>query len=176
MALPTCECVGELPQNEKLSAIYCALYTLAQGGGGGEYLQISQNLADVADPAAALANIGGAASGANTDITSLADISLTGGFSAPVTTKTDDYLATQQDYTILFDLAIAKTLNLPAVALNIGRVYVVKNLPNSADLLTIEPNGGELIDGATNTQFGGGGMVTIQSDGVEWHIINAFNI
>jgi len=35
MALPTCDCIGELSQADKLSNIYCALYTIAQGGGGG---------------------------------------------------------------------------------------------------------------------------------------------
>jgi hypothetical protein len=35
MPLLTCECVAGLPPQQQLANIYCALYTLAQGGGGG---------------------------------------------------------------------------------------------------------------------------------------------
>lgn len=35
MPLPTCECITGFSINQKLDAIYCATYTLSQGGGGG---------------------------------------------------------------------------------------------------------------------------------------------
>lgn len=95
MALPTCECVGELPQSEKLSAIYCALYTLAQGDVDGPYLLKSENLADVNDSDAARTNIDAAKIGENSDITSLLAIGsgLVGSPSITVGSATNGFYA-----------------------------------------------------------------------------------
>lgn len=88
MALPTCECVKGLPIGEQLAAIYCATYTLAAGDVDGPYLLKSANLSDVDDAATALSNIGGAASGANTDITSLGGVLNIGSGGATPTAAT----------------------------------------------------------------------------------------
>jgi len=74
MPLPTCDCARGAPVGEQLSNIYCALYTLATGGESGLYLLKANNLSDVPNDATARANIGAAASGANTDITSLGGV------------------------------------------------------------------------------------------------------
>ncbi len=98
---------------------------------------------------------------------------LSGGMTTPISTKTDNYTATSADYTLLFNIATAKTLTLPAAASNSGRVYFVKNKTTSADTLTIDPNGAELIDGAANYPVAVGLAAIIHCDGIGWQIISA---
>lgn len=88
----------------------------------------------------------------------------------PIVTKTSTYTATENDYTIVCDGTF--TLNLPTVSgTATGRVYVIKDV--GTGVITIDPNGSEMIDGFTtlvmNTQWS---TVTIQSDGTKWFITN----
>lgn len=100
----------------------------------------------------------------------------TQGLVAGITTKTDNYTATATDHTIIFNIATAKTLSLPAAASHTGRIYFVKNLSTSSDDLTIDPNGGELIDGAATLPVPAGFGHPIQSDGTGWHTLGIMSV
>jgi hypothetical protein len=67
---------------------------------------------------------------------------------ASVVTKTSNYTATEDDYTILVNAAAAAvTINLPRTSR--GRVYVVKKIDASANAVTIDANQSQTIDGST---------------------------
>lgn len=66
----------------------------------------------------------------------------------------------------------AVTVNLPAAASHAGRILHVKKVDSSGNAVTVEPNGAETIDGASNatvsTQWS---TLSIQSDGTNWLIL-----
>ena len=69
----------------------------------------------------------------------------------------------------------AITVNLPAIASSAGREIVIKNLGGNA--VTIDPNGAETIDGASDNQLSGQySKVTLFCDGTtEWHTVSAYD-
>jgi hypothetical protein len=69
----------------------------------------------------------------------------------PAATKTADYTLATDDYIIFADPSATSsfTLTLPSAVANIGRVYFIGKVDNSANTVTIDGNGGDLIDGAT---------------------------
>jgi hypothetical protein len=77
------------------------------------------------------------------------------------------------NFTLLVDAsAAARTVNLPAAAVNPGKLFNIKKIDSSGNTVTIEPAGAETIDGAGNkvltTQYE---KLSIQSDGAAWWII-----
>lgn len=112
------------------------------------------------------------AAGSDTD----AGLRLTGkgAFGAEVVeaiaTKTANYTATVHDTTILCDAtAGAVTVALPAASTMTGRTLNVKKIDASANAVTIDPNGAELVDGAstkdTTTQWVN---IPVVSNGTAW--------
>jgi hypothetical protein len=63
------------------------------------------------------------------------------------------------------------TVNLPAAAQNKGRWFTVKKT-NALNIVTVDPSGGELIDGATTFVFTVlYQSVTVVCDGTGWWVI-----
>ena len=95
-----------------------------------------------------------------------------GGLTLPTLVKTGTYTATADDLTILCDVSGgAFTVNLPALASHPGRVYNIKNDVSSANLVTIDGNGSETIDGTTTITVSYPNTATIQGVSSGWRII-----
>ncbi len=97
-------------------------------------------------------------------------LQVNGSLSLPIVSKSADYTATIDDYTIVF--TASATLNLPTAVGIAGRCYVVKSA--SGVSVTIDPAGTETIDGNlthTNTSLK---AHIIQSDGANWWIISQY--
>lgn len=97
----------------------------------------------------------------------------TAGEVLSITSKTANYTATATDHTILVDAtAGVVTITLPAAATNAGREYAIKKIDASANAVTIDANGAELIDGAATqalaTQWK---SMIIQCNGTAWFIL-----
>jgi hypothetical protein len=77
------------------------------------------------------------------------------------------------DYTALVDASSgAITISLPAVAGEVGRVYIIKKTDATANTVTIDANASETIDGQlTQTISSQYSFIKIQSNGIGWHII-----
>ena len=64
------------------------------------------------------------------------------------------------------------TITLPAANLNTGRVYKIKNIDPQGDVITIDANGSETIEGElTYALQPYKHSITLISDGANWHII-----
>jgi hypothetical protein len=95
-----------------------------------------------------------------------------GSFSVPITSTTEQ-LTLGDDHTKLVDATgSAVTIDLPAAAGCVGRIYVIKKIDSSINAVTVDASGGELIDGATTyslaTQYK---YVMVQSNGSAWYVI-----
>jgi hypothetical protein len=77
------------------------------------------------------------------------------------------------DYLILANATAGNiTLNLPAVAGNLGALVVVKKTDASVNTVTIDPNAAETIDGtATKVLSAQYEKITIACDGTTWWIV-----
>lgn len=98
---------------------------------------------------------------------------LGGSISLPISNKTGAYTLTETDYTITADASSAGfTVTLPTAVGITGRAYVVKKVDASSNLVTVDGNGSETIDGSLTmvlgTQYE---SVTLQSTGTAWVII-----
>ena len=95
-----------------------------------------------------------------------------GKVSFPVKQVSANYTA-GDDYIIYANASAgAITISLPPAADNIGVVYTIKKVDNSLNVVTIDPNGSETIDGGlTYTISNPNEAITIQSDGSNWSII-----
>lgn len=63
-------------------------------------------------------------------------------------------------------------VDLPAAASHTGRQYYIKKTDSSANIVTIDPNGAETIDGNTNWQLTNQYQyAAIVSDGTNWHLV-----
>lgn len=94
-----------------------------------------------------------------------------------IVTKTTTYTATILDDVILCDTSGgAWTLTLPAAASLTGKELFIKKTTSDANLLTIDGNGSETIDGLTTqvlaSQYS---FYKIFSDGTNWQVINFSN-
>jgi hypothetical protein len=82
------------------------------------------------------------------------------------------YTASTEDV-ILFSLSSASTINLPAVASSTGKTYRIIKTSSDFNVLTIDGNASETINGATttrlNTQYE---QLTIACDGSAWYILD----
>lgn len=64
------------------------------------------------------------------------------------------------------------TVTLPPASSNTNRLYTIKNIDVDGDVITIDGNGSETIDGATTFDLSAyNEAVTIASDGSNWFII-----
>ena len=98
-----------------------------------------------------------------------------GSVAAAIAIKTATYTLTSSDYTVVFDLNGNATANLPDATTCKGRIYVIKiNRTNVSDVLTIDPNGAQTIDGNATYDLQCQQAITIQSDGSNWRIIGDF--
>jgi hypothetical protein len=99
----------------------------------------------------------------------------TNAFGNPVTvsTKTSTYTLMVTDFVILGDCTSgAFSLNLPTASAGVGRIFFLKKIDSSANVLTIQANGSELIDG--NNTFllpSQRQSVTVVSSGTAWYIL-----
>ena len=99
----------------------------------------------------------------------------TNAFGNPVTvsTKTTNYTLMVTDFVILGDCTSAAfTLSLPTAASGIGRIFFMKKIDSTSNVLTVQANGSELIDG--NNTFllpSQWQSVTVVSSGTAWYIL-----
>ncbi len=97
-----------------------------------------------------------------------------GSVSTAITTKTANYTAGVNDYTIICNNTSGGiTIALPAAAGASGRNYIVKKISGASNNITIDPSGSETIDGVAtrvlSTQYE---SVMIQCDGISWFILS----
>jgi hypothetical protein len=97
----------------------------------------------------------------------------TDGFVRNAVEKSSGYTATANDYAIMCDASGGGfTITLPAAASHTGRVYHIKKIDSSGNIVTVDGNSSETIDDATTavltTQYE---AITIQCDGDEWFIL-----
>lgn len=99
----------------------------------------------------------------------------TNAFGNPVTvsTKTTNYTLMVTDFVILGDCTSAAfTLSLPTAASGVGRIFFMKKIDSTSNVLTVQANGSELIDG--NNTFllpSQWQSVTVVSSGTAWYIL-----
>ena len=87
--------------------------------------------------------------------------------------KTADYTALETDYTILCNTSTAGfTLTIPAAADAMGRVYVIKKVDESDNILTFSPALSLSTSATPITDLNFTKTIRIQSDGSNWNIID----
>lgn len=99
------------------------------------------------------------------------------GLTVSIVTKTANYTATANDNTILANTqAGAVTITLPTSVGISGKLYTIKKIDATANIVTISTTSSQTIDGSTsytmNTAYSG---VNIQSDNANWWIIANLN-
>lgn len=91
-------------------------------------------------------------------------------------TKSSDYVITDNDNlsTIYVDdTSSDRTVTLPTVADNSGRIITIKNTSSDQGKVTVDGEGAETIDGQTTIILDAKySYVKVQSDGSEWHILD----
>jgi hypothetical protein len=93
-------------------------------------------------------------------------------FSNDIQTVTTNTTLTQNDYMILVNNSGPVTISLPSAASSVRKEYVIKKITPSANgAVTIDPNGSELIDGASTYAIASSYVsVKIKSDGTALYI------
>jgi trimeric autotransporter adhesin len=99
------------------------------------------------------------------------------GLTVNIVTKTSNYTATANDNTILANTqAGAVTITLPTAVGISGKLYTIKKIDSTANVVTVNTTSSQTIDGSTsytmNTAYSG---VNIQSDNANWWIIANLN-
>lgn len=127
MSLPTCECVAGQPTQQQLANIYCALYTLAQGGGS-----------DVTYPLSPTRGGTGVANAAGETIT------LNGGFALQLTLTGATNVTLPTSGTIqVFDQSLSTTDSPTFAALSVdGAINNATGLINTGNLIFGSVGGG----------------------------------
>lgn len=89
-----------------------------------------------------------------------------------VATKTADYTALTTDFIILCDASPgALTITLPPIASNPGLAFRIKKTDSSANNVTVDANGSELIDRAlTAVLTTQDESIDVASNGTSWSI------
>ena len=102
-------------------------------------------------------------------------LSAQGGFAAKVTVSTTNITVGATDTVVaITDTTAARTVTLPAVSGNTGRVVVIKDATGAAatNNITVDGNAAETIDGAAtyaiNTNYG---SVTLVADVGGWYVV-----
>lgn len=90
-----------------------------------------------------------------------------------VTSKTANYTATTSDDVILCNTSGgAFTITLPAAASSTGKRFIIK-LTTAGNILTVDGDGAETIDGSLTKQMGtAGDFIDIVSDGSNWQVVS----
>ena len=88
-------------------------------------------------------------------------------------TVTATTTATDADYLILCNATTgAITVNLPAAASSNNVQFIIKKIDSSANTVTVQANGAELIDGANTKQLGSQYLSAhVYCNGTQWYII-----
>jgi len=97
-----------------------------------------------------------------------------GSFAQAIATVSMNYTATATDYSIFMNASAGnRTVTLPAASSVPRRIYEVKKLDATVNLVTVIPNGSDTIDGASTFPMSDQYQaVTIQSNGVNgWYIL-----
>ena len=91
----------------------------------------------------------------------------------PVTTVTNNYTITDNDYVILVDATASPvTVVLPTAVGRDGRIFEVKRISTNANTVTLDGDGAETIDNsATQVYTLPYVSLTVYSDGSNWWII-----
>lgn len=94
-----------------------------------------------------------------------------------VVSKTTTYTLTDLDYLVKVDTTSANfTLTLPTASGRTGKIFVIKKTDNSVNVVTIDGNASETIDGGLNYKMVvQNDTIVIQSDGTNWQIIQHYN-
>lgn len=95
------------------------------------------------------------------------------GLSLPVVTKAVNYTMTSDDFLVLVNAASGnKTISLPSATSLSGKVYEIKKIDPSANLVIIDPSGTETIDNNSTQEIKiKYSAMMIISDGSNWWII-----
>jgi hypothetical protein len=88
-----------------------------------------------------------------------------------IETKTENYTATDSDYTILCDATVPFTLTLPAAADVAGKVYVISKVDDTSSVLTFSP-ALNLSKDVTVPTLNYAKSFRVQSNGTVWNIID----
>jgi hypothetical protein len=98
---------------------------------------------------------------------------INGSLALPLVTKTANYTATVLDYTILADATSgAFSIFLPTAIGIAGRIYVIKKIDSSPNVVTVDPNSTQTIDGDLVRLLGSPYQtLVIQSNGSNWMVI-----
>lgn len=99
--------------------------------------------------------------------------SVGGAQSFPIATITGATTLDDSHYTVRCDATSAGfTVTLPAAASCSGRIYNIKKVDGTSNIVTIDANGSETIDGdATIPLESQGDCLSIQSNGTSWDIL-----
>jgi hypothetical protein len=100
-------------------------------------------------------------------------LQLASSLALPISTKTTSYTLTQDDHTVLSDAtAGAMTISLPSPTGIAGRVYVIKKIDASVNIVKVRCSGTDTIDGNTERNLTVRyESIKIQTDGTNWYII-----
>jgi hypothetical protein len=100
-------------------------------------------------------------------------LQLASSLALPISTKTTSYTLTQDDHTVLSDAtAGAMTISLPSPTGIAGRVYVIKKIDASVNIVKVRCSGTDTIDGNTERNLTVKyESIKIQTDGTNWYII-----
>ena len=92
---------------------------------------------------------------------------------ANVVSTTVTYNVTSNNRFIACDASVgAISINLPTAASTTGKIFEVKKTDSTGNVITIDGNGSETIDGSLTQPLSVQYMnVSILSDGSEWHIL-----
>lgn len=118
-------------------------------------------------------SIGGTVAGSATYTTPVLTTPTANGFKVAVTgSKTSTYTAAVTDYFIpCSSSGGAFTVNLPAASGNTGLTFLIKKTDSSFNLVTIDGNASETIDGSTTTALSTQNeSILIRCDGSNWHV------
>lgn len=98
---------------------------------------------------------------------------ISGGIAKSIVAKTAAYTLTALDYTVTGDATSATfSFTLPTAVGITGRIYVLKKIDSSVNIVTVDADASETIDGALTYELTDENeSITIQSDGSNWIII-----
>lgn len=104
---------------------------------------------------------------------SLDSVVVGGSIAFPIANKTGAYTLTASDHTVTCNASSAAfIITLPTSVGITGRVYIIKKTDSSANVVTVDGNGSETIDGALTQALGNQWeSITVQSDGTNWVVI-----
>lgn len=100
-----------------------------------------------------------------------------GGIAANLSSVSSDYSINKNDYTLLVATSDTDiTLNLPQASTVANQVFIIKKTDGNAFNVIVEPYATELIDSGANYSLSNQNQaITVQSDGVNWHVIGIVN-